>query len=122
MGFRNDAYATVWKVTQEAGKNYTTVSLSISKKNQQTDKYETDFRNNFVRFIGTAHKNAGQLQERTRIQLKEVDVSNYYDKEKGKEYVTFKVFAFDLADDSANTKAGTSTAATDLDDDDPFGD
>lgn len=41
MGFRNNAYAKVWK-SEDKG-NYSVVELSTSKKNKQTDQYETDF-------------------------------------------------------------------------------
>lgn len=121
MGFRNGAYATIWEVKQEEGKNYTTVSLSISRKDKRTDEYVRDFSHSFVRFIGTAHERAGSLQPKDRIKLGDVDVSNSYNKEEKKEYITYKVFSFESPDGSGSgahsAPAGTND---DSDDDDPF--
>ena len=43
MGFRSGSYATVWNVKQEDGKNFSTVELSVSRKDKRTDQYATDF-------------------------------------------------------------------------------
>ena len=80
MGFRKDSYATVWEVKKGNG-NYSDVRLSTSKKNKQTDEYVTDF-SGFVRFVGTAHQNAGALKEKDRIKIGDCEVTNSYDKEK----------------------------------------
>lgn len=101
MGFRNGAYATIWEV--KAGKgNYSDVRLSISKKNKQTDQYETDF-SGFVRFIGTAHQNAGNLKEKDRIKIGDCEVTNSYDKEKKVTYTNFAVFSFEDVNGSNNS-------------------
>lgn len=102
MGFRTGAYAVVWEV--KAGKgNYTDVRLSVSKKNKQTDQYETDF-SGFVRFIGTAHQNASGLKEKDRIKIGDCEVTNTYDKEKKVTYTNFAVFSFENANGN-NTNA-----------------
>lgn len=107
MGFRNGAYATIWEV--KAGKgNYSDVRLSISKKNKQTDQYETDF-SGFVRFIGTAHQNAGSLKEKDRVKIGDCEVTNSYDKEKKVTYTNFAVFSFE----DANGNSSTQTKPTD---------
>ena len=93
MGFRNGAYATVWDIKPGRG-NYTDVRLSIGRKDQTTGEYNNDF-SGFCMFIGNARAKAESLRERDRIQLKEVDVSNVYDKERQREYTNFKVFDFD---------------------------
>lgn len=93
MGFRNGAYATVWDIKPGRG-NYTDVRLSIGRKDQTTGEYNNDF-SGFCMFIGNARAKAESLHERDRIQLKEVDVSNVYDKERQREYTNFKVFDFD---------------------------
>ena len=49
-------------------------------------------------FIGEARAKAERLKERDRIRLGDVDVTRRYDKEKNKEYYTFKVFSFEMAD------------------------
>lgn len=96
MGFRQDAYATIWSVEDKG--NYSIVRMSTSKKNKQTDKYETDFNANFVRFIGTAHQMASQLSEKSRIKISSCEVTNKYDKEKNKEYTNFLVYGFEIQD------------------------
>ena len=94
MGFRKDAYATVWSV--ESLSNVVTKGrISISRKNRQTGEYEQDF-SGFVLFIGTAAaKKATFLKERDRIKLGDVDVSTHYDKEKNVTYTTYKIFSFE---------------------------
>ena len=93
MGFRNGAYATVWDINPGRG-NYTDVRISIGRKDQTTGEYNNDF-SGFCMFIGNARAKAESLRERDRIQLKEIDVSNVYDKERQREYTNFKVFDFD---------------------------
>lgn len=94
MGFRKDAYATVWEVTP-VSETMTKVRLSTSRKNKQTDQYETDF-SGFAAFVGaTAAKNAAHLSEKDRIKLGDVDVTTKYDKEKKIQYTNFTVFSFE---------------------------
>lgn len=95
MGFRNNTYATVWKVEPGKGK-YTNVRLSVSRKNAEGN-YEQDFAG-FCMFIGTARAKAEKLRERERIKLTSVDVSNRWDAVNNREYVTYKVFDFEPAD------------------------
>lgn len=114
MGFRNGAYATIWEV--KAGKgNYSDVRLSTSKKNKQTEQYETDF-SGFVRFIGTAHQNAGSLKEKDRIRIGDCEVTNSYDKEKKVTYTNFAVFSFENANgNNANQSKPTDTNFVNVD-------
>ncbi len=99
MGFRKDAYATVWEVSRVSD-TMTKGRISVSRKDRQTGQYETDF-SGFVSFIGTAAANkALNLGERDRIKLGDVDVSTRYDKETGKEYINYKVFSFEKDDGS----------------------
>lgn len=94
MGFRKDAYATVWEV-DPASDTYTKARISVSRRNKQTGEYETDF-SGFVSFVGTATaKKAAGLKEKDRIRLGDVDVTTRYDKEKGVLYTNYKVFTFD---------------------------
>jgi single-strand DNA-binding protein len=108
MGFRQNSYATVWEVKQGNG-NYTDVRLSTSRKNKQTGQYETDF-SGFVRFIGTAHQNAGSLKERDRIKIGDCEVTNTYNKEKQVTYTNFAVFSFELANSNGTSQAANNTA------------
>lgn len=73
MGFRTDAYATIWEI-QNKGK-YSVVSMSTSKKNKDTNQYETDFSSKFVRFIGRANDAITGLQKKDRVKLKNIDVT-----------------------------------------------
>lgn len=95
-GFRSGAFATCWSVEQGKG-NFTNVRLSISRKNKDTDQYEDEF-SGFCMFIGEARAKAERLKERDRIKLGDVDVTRRYDRERQKEYYTFKVFSFEMAD------------------------
>lgn len=95
MGFKKDAYATCWSVKEGKG-NSLRVRLSVSRKNKEGE-YEQDF-SGFCTFIGTAKVKAERLKPKDRIKLGDVDVSTWYNKEKGVEYVTYKVFDFEMAD------------------------
>lgn len=103
MGFRNGAWATVWGVEETPSGKATRVRLSVGKRNGNTGKYVTDF-SGFCIFIGDAHNAASQsLKEKDRIKLESCDVSTIYDKEKDKNYTTYKVFSYSLDDDKENT-------------------
>lgn len=103
MGFRNGAWATVWGVEETPSGKATRVRLSVGKRNGNTGKYVTDF-SGFCTFIGDAHNAASQsLKEKDRIKLESCDVSTIYDKEKDKNYTTYKVFSYSLDDDKENT-------------------
>lgn len=102
MGFRQDArFVKVWEVEDKG--NYHIVSLSTSKKNKETDKYETDFSNKFVRFIGTAHKLAADLRVGDVIKLGSCEVTNKYDKEKNVTYTNYLVYSFEKEGDNSNS-------------------
>ena len=96
MGFRNGAYAKIWET--DVKEKYTVASVSISKKNKQTNQYETDFSSKFVRLIGGAHafvKNANIPSNGLSVKIKECEVTNKYDKETKKEYTNFLIYAFE---------------------------
>ena len=93
MGFRQDArFVKVWEVENKG--NYHIVSLSTSKKNKDTNEYETYFSNKFVRFIGTAHTLAADLKKGDTIKLGSCEVTNKYDKEKNITYTNYLVYSF----------------------------
>ena len=104
MGFRQDArFVKVWEVENKG--NYHIVSLSTSKKNKNTNEYETDFSNKFVRFIGTAHTLAADLKKGDTIKLGSCEVTNKYDKEKNTTYTHYLVYSFEKEGDNTNNQS-----------------
>lgn len=119
MGFRQGAYAKIWKV-EDMG-NYSTAQLSISKKKKDSDEYVTEFQHNFVRLVGNAHT---AIQNMTipekgglSIKISSCDVTNRWDNETKKEYTNFAIFGFEIPDYSGkgagkssggNKSSGTS--------------
>ena len=121
MGFRVGAFATVFSANN-FGK-YSDANISISKKNQSADDYDTEFSNGYVRFIGAAHNKLGSLnlptreeykagkKNNARIKILECDVQNMYMKEEnGKRKAVFnqnpqyKVYDFEI--DNGNNANG----------------
>ena len=99
MGFKNNAFATVWTI-EPVSDVMTKARISISKKNRQTGAYEADF-SGFVAFVG---KNAAQkaitLKEKDRIKLGDVDCRTHYDEKKKITYYNFNIFSFEMADEA----------------------
>lgn len=102
MGFRQGSYMSCWSVEPNDAGTTTRVRLSSSRKNKVSGEYEQDF-SGFCTFIGKANEMAAGLQERDRIKILECDVTTNYNKEKGREYVNYKVFDFVMADGSTPT-------------------
>lgn len=116
MGFRPNSFATVWSVEPGKGK-FTKVRISVSKKNAQTGEFEQDF-SGFCMFVGNAHAKAAKLKEKDRIRLGDIDVTSTYDRQGKKEYINFKVFSFDFADEvsgSGGRKPSSITRASEPD-------
>ena len=106
MGFRTGAYAKVWEVNPMSDTS-TKLRLSVSRKNKQTGEYEQDF-SGFVLAIGTAAaKKAACLKEGDNIKLGDVDVTTKYDKEKKITYVNYKMFSFEIDDDTGSSESPT---------------
>ena len=95
MGFRTGAYATIWEVKPK--ERSTQVRLSVSKKNKETGKYEQDF-SGYVLFVGTAHKEAENLQKGDRVKIGDCDVTTKYDAKKNMTYTNYTVFSCEKAD------------------------
>lgn len=105
MGFRKDAYCTVWSVDPVSDVQ-TKARISISRKNKQTGEYEEDF-SGFVSFFGTAvAKKAATLKERDRIKLGDVDVRSKYDKAKNITYYNFNVYSFEVQNSAGGGRSG----------------
>lgn len=106
MAFRTNGYATVWEVKKGNG-NYTDVRISTSRKDKQSGEYVTDF-SGWVRFIGTAHQMAGNLNVKDRIKIGDCEVTNTYDKEKKVTYTNFAVFSFETTNGGNVTTNATN--------------
>ena len=112
MGFRKDAFATVWSV-EPVNDSVTKCRISTSRKEKGSDNYVQDF-GGFVSFVGTAcAKKAARLKERDRIKLGDVDVTNKYDKVKNTTYTNFNVFDFDMQNGSGGGSGSQPAAQVD---------
>lgn len=94
MGFRVDSYAKVWEIENKG--NYSEAKISISKKNKQTNQYETEFQSK-VRLVGQAH--TCKVKANDRIKIKSCDVTNKYDKEKKITYTNYVIFEIETNDE-----------------------
>ncbi len=115
MGFKLGAYAKIWKVEDKG--NFSKVQMSVSKKNRQTDQYETEF-SGFVNFVGHAHNKISTSYEGAKIKLGDCDVTTKYNKEKNVTYTNYALFEFEDAD-APNTQP-TDFTSEDIDEDTPF--
>lgn len=111
MGFRDNAYATIWEV-QPVSNTMTKARISTSRKNTKTDSYEQDF-GGFITFVGTeVAAKAMRLQPRDRVKLIRTEVTNRYVKEKEQTYTNFSVFEFQTADEADRERNGNSRNRT----------
>lgn len=107
MGFRNGGYAKVWDI-KPVSDTRTDLRISTSRKIKGTDDYEQDF-SGFVSCYGTAvAKKAACLKKGDRIKLGEVDVTTYYKKETGTTYTNYKIFTFEVGDDTSGGETAQS--------------
>lgn len=98
MGFQNGAYAKVWEVKQISD-TLTSLRISISVKDKQSGEYVQRF-GGFVSCLGTScAAKARNLKQGDRIHLERVDVENRYDKDSGKTYTNFNIWAFEIEGD-----------------------
>ena len=111
MGFRDNAYATVWEV-QPLSDTMTKARISTSRKNSKTNEYEQDF-GGFITFIGTeAASKALRLQPKDRIRLVRTDVTSRYVKEKQQTYTNFSVYEFLTSEESDKERNNPSSHTT----------
>lgn len=106
MGFRQGAYAKIWKVEDKG--NYSVAQVSISRKNKDTGEYNVEFQDGFVRLVGNAHEAAKSLKigdNGASIQITSCDVTNKYDAEKQKSYINFTIFGFEIPDGNSTATA-----------------
>ena len=103
MGFREGSWLTVWSIEKNSSGKSTKIRASSSRKNKETDEYETDW-SGFVTLAGDANKKAAMLKERDRIKIKGCDVTTRYVKEQNKEYTNYTVWDFEMSDFNAGGK------------------
>lgn len=108
MPFRKDYNLKVWSIEPAENGKTTKIRCSGSKKNRETGEYEQDF-SGFVTLIGPANSKAASLKEGDVIRVGECEVTNRYDKEARREYVTYKIFDFEMPE---NTGAPRTQAAS----------
>jgi hypothetical protein len=92
--FSTGVYLRIWGVSDKG--KFTEVDCSTSKKNRQTDQYETDFSSKFVKFLGNAHNKRPQPNE--RIKITSCGVQNVVEKDGQRQYLknpTYLVFDFE---------------------------
>lgn len=93
MGFGQGKFGHIWKLENKG--NYHVAEMSTSKKNKETEQYETDWTNKFVRLVGTAHQQADSLDISKNIKIGACEVTNKYDKEKNTTYTNYVIFGFE---------------------------
>lgn len=97
MGFRENAWLTVWDIKKNpSGKSFQ-IRASTSKKDRDTGEYETDW-SGFINLVGDAAKKAAVLKQRDRIQMKGCEVTTRYVKEKDVTYTNYTCFDFEMSD------------------------
>ena len=99
MGFRQNAWATCWEVRNKDEKYSGRFSISRKKDNGE---YVTTW-TGWASMYGEAGKKAAQLTSKDRIQIKECDVTNRYDKEKDVTYTNYAIYDFDFGEDHVAT-------------------
>lgn len=88
--FGNNNYAKIWETDRL--EHYTTCKITTSRKNKQTNQYETDFSAK-VRFVWKAHEKHPQSGD--KIKITSCAVTNKYDKEKKITYTNYIVFDYE---------------------------
>lgn len=105
---RYGGYAKIWSV-EDMG-NYSTANISVSKKNKETEKYDTEFQEGFVRLVGQAHefmKGRAIPENGLSVMMTSTDETNKYDNAKKKMYYNHVIFG--LEDASGDTPAPSAT-------------
>lgn len=120
MGFRQadsegrGGFARVWSVDDKG--NYSLVKLSTSRKRRDGEGYETDFQDGFVRFIGSAHEKAKELnpgEKGVSIQITSCEAATNYNEKDKKTYHNYLVYAFNTVDgNESKSEANSKKAST----------
>lgn len=112
--FAFGGFARIWEVKNQG--NYSTAKISISKKDKNTNTYDIEFMDGFVRLVGHAHntmKNVVVGEKGVSVRITNCDVTNLYTSPEGKKSYTphYTIFGLELQD-KGNTNR-TSEQPTD---------
>ena len=114
MGFRQDAFAKVWSVTNNG--NYSTANLTVSKRPKGKEEYEVVFKDGFVRFVGEAHQKISgvSIPENKGVSIKilSCDVENRYDANTKKLYTNYAIYDFEFPDSNSDNGAQAPSKTT----------
>lgn len=94
-----NCYAKIKEVEDKG--NYSIVKISVSKKNKQSGKYETDFIGN-VNFVGQSHLQRPLKDQ--RIKITSFGVQNCYTKDGNLEFLKsprIAIFSYELQEDNS---------------------
>ena len=94
MGFRNNTYAKVWRISHEDN-GYIKLNISISRKPPEGQTEFIKEFNGWCSIYGKAKEKIQNICEGDQIFLKSVDVTNKYNKDKDFTFVNYKIFDFD---------------------------
>ena len=111
MGFGQGKFAKIWNLEDKG--NYHVAEMSVSKKNKETEQYETEWANKFVRLVGKAHNQAKSLDISKSVKIGSCDVTNKYEKEKNTTYTNYVVFEFEDANSNQTSRPTPSQAVGD---------
>lgn len=109
MAFQNGAYAKIWEFTDKG--TYGQVSISTSKKNNNTGNYDTDFQHKFATVAGQAYefmKGVKIPSNGLSVKIGNCATSNKYSAEKKVTYWNCAIFALE---DAANNGTSTKNAS-----------
>lgn len=110
MAFQNGQFARIWEFSDKG--NYGVVNMSTSKKNKNTNEYETDFQHKFVTVAGQAYEFVKKLnipKSGVPVKIGNCATTNKYDANKQTTYWNCAVFQ--LEDGSFNGNGGNSAPA-----------
>jgi len=113
MGFHDGAYCKLWKL--DTSRKFPQGQISISRKDKQTGEYVDDF-SGFVDFMGEAATAVQKLPAQGRFKIKSCDVSRVWSKEKQREFINFRIFDLEPAEQNAAAPAQRTAKGRDDDD------
>lgn len=107
---RVGGFARLWSFEDKG--NFGLGNISVSQRNQQSNEYETQFKDGFVCFSGGAYQKVKDIdipENGVSIIILNCDVRNKYDKEKKQMYTNFYVYDIELSNNSNGNTNGNRT-------------